>query len=192
MLCSVFWMCLDFLFVSTCLCCKTEELRYCIPPWSLDSHMQHSLFYKSWTWFCRFLRTFQQLWSGSPITTELIQPIALKLVWWTKAFEWVCGCGSLCMLLDGNVCGCFICRWCMSETLECMWWPFLCVCVYVQSPCFIELVFIICCYMKTVLYLTHDPSIATILHRKWHLTGWFTGFRAEIKDGCMLVYPLVY
>lgn len=72
----------------------------------------------------------------------------------------------MCLVVEVYVRDCLV-KWLFYMQLTHVWVHF-CICVNVQAPCFIELVFIICCYMKTVLYLTHDPSITTILHRKWH------------------------
>lgn len=97
----------------------------------------------------------QQLWSGSFIYlqwTELIQNIALKLVHEPKPVECVwLGCWSMWLWI-------YAVNACLRDFKDCM-----CVCL---STCPIELVFIICCYMKTVLYLIRDPSVITILHRK--------------------------
>lgn len=170
--------------------CKTEELRYCIPPWSPDSHMQHSL----------FLRKPDNFQSGLSPCDFVGSCVPSAVVVWVIHFDRANPAHSFktglmnqslwmsVWLFDGNISGCFICSWRMSETLECMWCPSLC---FMYKPHVLLSWCLICCYMKTVL---SDSRPLYYHHAAQEVTSHelIDRFRVEIKDGCMFLYSLVF
>ncbi len=133
--------------------CKTEELRYCIPPWSPDSHMQHSL----------FLRKPDNFQSGLSPCDFVGSCVPSAVVVWVIHFDRANPAHSFKTgLMNQSLWKCVVVwwehKWLFYMQLTHVWDSRVYVMsisvFYVQAPCFIELVSNLLLHENCIIWFT--------------------------------------